>query len=654
MSIFRNFLSHMRGSSWGRVRTSLKKAWHYAWPYLTGLAVVLILAAVWFGPSAKAVYREALAAKDDMERAKTYVVNQDFTEGQAKLTSGRQHLENAQSKLARLRTLRSFPIAGANVKAIDELLAAGIATTAGIQRLSTWAETVVKPFKTGKSFSLSTLKPEQKRSILKAIFQAQPDLQAAKASLDLALSHLDTIPEKGLLPQVANAIAPFREQLPALQDGITQAIPASTIIPPILGYPTQQNYLFLLQNNTELRPTGGFIGTYGVIKVKDGEIASFSTDNVYNLDNRVKSLNVKPPAPLTKYNHVSKWFLRDSNWSPDFPTAAQEALSFYRREGGTERSLNGVIAIDPTFFQQLLTLTGPITVGKKEFNAENLVDELQLITGYAYDGKNNVDTTQRKEIIGILGQRLIEQVLKLPKEKYGKAWTIFQKGVTEKHLLFWVADRTHQQTLESLHWAGAVQVPQGDSLMVVDANVGSLKSDPFVKRTITYNVQRDDDGLIANLTVRYENTGKLTWKTTRYRTYTRILVPRGSTLLTSTGAMVQSIGECNVKRDGTVEVGEEAGHTTFAAFTCTELGTSHELTVRYRLGGSPSALYDQGAYKLLVQKQPGTLDHTLNVTLDFGRHLGYDGVLPQTAKVQGNKFTDGTTLQTDKEYALTF
>jgi hypothetical protein len=650
MNIFHNFLSHMRGTRWDRLRHYLKRGWHYAWPYLTGVFAILLILAGWFGPSAKTVYREALAAKADMEKAKTFVVSQDFTEGQQKLTSGRQHLELAQEKMKKLRVLRALPIAGANIKAIDELLAAGLATTSGIQRLSTWAETVVKPFKTGKSFSLSTLKPEQKRSILKAIYQAQPDLQAAKSSLDLAVSHLDAIPEKGLLSPIAAAVAPFREQLPALQNGITQAIPASTIIPPLLGYPEQQNYLFLLQNNTELRPTGGFIGTYGVIKVKDGEIASFTTDNVYNLDDRAKFLNVKPPLPLTKYSRVNRWLFRDSNWSPDFPTAAQEALSFYRREGGPERSLNGVIAIDPTFFQQLLTLTGPITVGKKEFNASNLVDELQLITGYAYDGKKNIDTTQRKEIIGVLGQSLIEKVLKLPKEKYGKAWTIFQQGVTEKHLLFWVADQTHQQTLEQLKWAGAVQVPQGDSLMVVDANLASLKSDPFVQRTITYNLQRDNDGLIANLTVHYENTGKLTWKTTRYRTYTRVLVPLGSTLISSKGAMV----DCNVKRDGTVDVGEEAGHTTFAAFTCTELGASHDLVLKYRLGGSPNALFDQGEYNLLVQKQPGTLEHKLNLSIDLGRDLSYDGALPTGAKLSGKKFSDSTSLLTDQSFRLTF
>ncbi len=650
MNALHNLLDRLRNPQWARVRSTLRKIWRYAWPVLAGLVLVLAIGAAWFGPSARTVYKEALAAKTDLEEAQTMIVSQEFTEGQKALVTGRAHLVTAQEKMQRLNVLRKFPVAGANVRAINELLSAGIAMTAGVERLSTWAETVVKPFKTGKSFSLSTLKPEQKRSILEAIYKAQPDLQAAKASLDLALTHIDAIPKSGLLGPVANAIQPFQEKLPGLRDGIEQAIPASRIIPPILGYPDQQNYLFLLQNNTELRPTGGFIGTYGILKARDGEIASFTTDNVYNLDDRAKGLNIKPPTPLTKYMRVNRWLFRDSNWSPDFPTAAQEALNFYRREGGPERNLDGVIAVDPTFFSRLLTLTGPITIGKTEFRSDNLVEELQYITGYAYDGKVNVDTTQRKNIIGVLGQQLIERMLKLPKEKYGKAWTIFQESVQQKHLLIWLANGDRQAIVKSLGWAGAVEVPQGDSLMVIDANLASLKSDPAVSRTLTYKVTRDGGDLIANLVIKYQHTGKLTWKTTRYRTYTRVYVPRGSTLISSSGAMT----ECNVKKDGTVESFEELGHTVFAAFTCTEVGATKELTLTYRLNGSPVALLDQGRYKLLIQKQPGTIAHALQLTVDVDREIGDTPILPEGAHVQGERLQDEATLEVDREYEVTF
>ena len=519
--MMRNFLKH---TLWQQMGKQLKRMWPYTWPVLVGAAALILIVGAVFGPRVKTVYQEALAGKADLTKAQDFVVAQEFTEAFALLTSGRQHLTTAQDQLHRLGFFRSLPWVKTQVQAADELLAAGIATTSGVERLSTWAERVVKPFKTGKSFSLGSLKPEQKRAILKAIYEAQPDLQAAKASIDLAVTHLHAIPKNGLAGKLNAAVQPFRDTLPGLQEGIGQAIPASKVIPPLLGYPSPQNYLFLLQNNAELRPTGGFIGTYGIVKVVDSNISSFTTDNVYNLDDQAKALRITPPAALTQYNKVNRWLFRDSNWSPDFPTAAQEALSFYRLEGGRERNLNGVIAVDPTFFASLLKVTGPITIKKKEFRADNLVEELQYITGveYTYQG---LSTAERKQIIGTLGQALIEKMLTLPKEKYGKAWTAFQENLKAKHVLVWVADTNRQRTLADLGWSGAVQTPQGDTFMVVDANLASLKSDPAVQRTHSYTIKKAGDDLVAELTIRYEHTGKLNWKTTRYRTYTRVLVP---------------------------------------------------------------------------------------------------------------------------------
>ncbi len=642
MTMMRNFLRH---SAWQRIARVVRRAWPYTWPALAGVAGILLVLAGLFGPRVKTIYREALAGKADLTKAQDFVVAQEFTEAFALLQSGRTHLQAAQDQVQRLGFLRSVPWVKTQIHAADELLAAGIATTSGVERLSTWAERVVKPFKTGKSFSLASLKPEQKRAILKAIYEAQPDLQAASASIDLAVTHLNAIPTTGLTAKLDAAVQPFRDALPALQEGIAQAIPASKVIPPLLGYPTPQNYLFLLQNNAELRPTGGFIGTYGIVKVVDSNISSFTTDNVYNLDDQAKDLRVTPPAPLTRYNKVNRWLFRDSNWSPDFPTAAQEALSFYRREGGSERNLNGVIAVDPNFFASLLEVTGPITIKKKEFRADNLVEELQYITGveYTYQG---LSTAERKQIIGTLGQALIEKMLKLPKEKYGKAWTAFQENLKAKHLLVWVADTNRQNVLADLGWSGVVQAPQGDTLMVVDANLASLKSDPAVNRTHTYTVRKDGDDLIADLTIRYEHTGKLNWKTTRYRTYTRVLVPKGSTLVSSSGAMV----DCNVKREGTVTTAETLGLTEFAAFTCTEVGASHELKLSYKLGGGVGVLWDQGDYKLLVQKQPGTAAHAFKLNVQLGDDLLLlDG---DAAKIQGQALVANVPLATDLTFSV--
>ena len=80
-------------------------------------------------------------------------------------------------------------------------------------------------------------------------------------------------------------------------------------------------FMILLQNNHELRPGGGFLGQYAVIKIKNAEIISAVVEDAKLLDQRIKDADIKvtPPWPLTRYAQIKRWMLRDSNFSPGFP-----------------------------------------------------------------------------------------------------------------------------------------------------------------------------------------------------------------------------------------------------------------------------------------------------------------------------------------------
>ena len=47
------------------------------------------------------------------------------------------------------------------------------------------------------------------------------------------------------------------------------------IIPEVAGFNGEKTYLFLFQNNLELRPSGGYIGNFGIIKIENGNPISF-------------------------------------------------------------------------------------------------------------------------------------------------------------------------------------------------------------------------------------------------------------------------------------------------------------------------------------------------------------------------------------------
>lgn len=627
-----------------------KKKSRWKKPVRISALVVLILIVIMgaltliYKKPAQKVYSECIAGKDLFLRAQDELLSQDFSAAQLTLVDALTHFTAASNEFHKFKWLQFIPWVGTQIKAVDNLLLAGISTGDSIKQVAFTASTIVEPITKHDDISLSELSPEETHQLLENLYNAKPTLENAKQSIDKAVSYVDDIPDKGLIKNIKEAAAPLKDNVPQLQSGLEQAISASQIIPAVVGYPEQKKYLFLLQNNSEMRPSGGFIGTYGILKIKDGDITSFVTDNIYNLDQPSDGwLNVEPPWPLTRYNDTHKWFLRDSNWSPDFPTSAQKALWFYEQERGPEKNFDGVVAVTPTFIQSLIVLTGDIKVNGLTFTSDNFIDTLQyqVDQGYLRQGISDAD---RKEIIGVLSAKILDDVLSLPKSSWPDLWKVIQKNIEQKQLLVYVNDEYTQNLILKENWGGQIKGVDHDYLSVVDANLASLKTDPHVKRSITYQVRQDGDNLIADLYITYKNDTSLSWSTTRYRTYVRAYVPHGSNLLTFDGAMI----DCKIEDKGSVETTEEMDKTAFGTFVCTEPGEERTLHLKYALPSRVSNQADAGSYSLLVQKQAGTASLALTYNFDLNKSISTITGLDTTNIQSNNKLLFTTDLSSDR------
>jgi len=599
---------------------------------------------------AQNIYAQGLAGKDSFLKAQDQLVNQQFEDAKESLEKAVSHFEIAQDEIKKLRWLKIVPWLDNQLAAVDNLLVAGINTGQSLQKMNNLTIKIITSFQKEEDISLANLSREETRQLLENIYLAKPVLEESKTSIDKAVEHINKIPQKGLLKNIKEATEPLKEKVPQLQKGIDQAISASQIIPFIAGYPDQKTYLFLLQNNTEMRPTGGFIGTYGILKVQDGDIKYFKTDNSYNLDKAAEGwLNVEPPWPLTRYNKVFKWFLRDSNWSPDFPTSAQKAEWFYHQEKGLEKNIDGVIAVTPTFIQSLLALTGEITVNGLTFNQDNLVDTLQyqVEQGFLRQG---LAESERKEIIGVLSKKLLDNILALPTSNWPDLWQIFTQNVAQKHILIYIEDNNTQNFILKENWGGAIKDVNHDYLAIIDANLASLKSDPGVERTIEYTIQQDNNNFIADLKITYKNKGSITWKTTRYRTYTRVYVPYGSKLLKSEGAMV----DCKLTEEGSVDTTEELNKTVFGTFICIEPDEEKSLFFKYKLPDNITTLFKRGSYHLLWQKQPGTANYPFSINIKLNKKMQSIQSIDKVSVNSNNEISIAADLSLDREITVNY
>lgn len=407
----------------------------------------------------------------------------------------------------------------------------------------------------------------------------------------------------------------------------------------------ERRYLVLLQNNLELRPGGGFLGQYAVVKIKNGQVTSHVFEDANLLDQRIVA-DVASPAPLRAIMQIKRWKFRDSNFSPDFPTNAEKAKYFYRLAGGNS-AFDGVFAVNADVLSHVLKLTGPVTIPgyNKTFTSENAVLDLEEMVERAYLGDDvPAELKQnRKAVMKRMTEILIERLTSL--NNIPKIAELGLDELRNKNVMLSFTESSLQEAVASVHWDGAVTRDwDGDYLMVVDANLGALKSDYYIKRRYEYTVdftgRSDIDTGNANyrvasgagesggrpratLRVYYNHTAPAgNWRTSDYHSWTRVYAPQGSTL----NSWLYT---------GTPQTATEFNKTVFGHKVDALIGRELITTIVYDL---PATITPE-SYHLLVQKQSGvgTVPFTVRVIMPDGKKLEYAADLVKDVKVEFKK-----------------
>lgn len=615
---------------------------------IIGLFILLILGSIYPGYDA---YKYAMQGKQSLLDAEKAVKDQNFAQATTSLKKSNDNFRRAKNDLYFLVWLKIIPYVGIQYSAADHLVKAAYNITSGLHETTLSIENIIKPLQSENVKSVKGVSENQKTEIIKNIYDSSPNFKESSSKIKMAEIEINRMPTFLTLKKITDAKKQVNQYLPQINDIMEQVAQGSKLLPEALGYPNEQTYLFLLENNSELRPGGGFIGTYGIIKIKGGELTKLKTDNIYNLDYPA-NIQVTPPWQILKYidPKLKSWYFRDSNWSPDFPANAQKAIWFYQQEGGEEKNIDGVVAITPTFIEYLLEVVGPIKARDEVFNAENITEKVQQITTGAYEGRVVIlEQKTRKGIIGDLSKSLLGKIFLLKKDKWPQMLKAIQKGFADKQALVYFNDKNKEKMLEKNDFAGSVDqnTKNSDYLMVVDSNMASLKTDPFMKRTIDYTI--DPNGQ-AKAAIKYVNNAIPALLTTRYRSWTRIYVPKGSEF--------QSV-ENNEKgldlynSDQNYEITEDLNKSVFGTFINIETQETKTIIFNYTL---PKYVQDQikkGEYKITIQKQAGVVNQ--NLIINYNSPNQIKSITPQDlGKIENNKAIFNTKLQSDKEFTIKY
>ena len=606
---------------------------------------------------ASSAYYNAMQGKSDLLLAQKALQEMKISGAIKAITSAEEDFKRSQESLSKLKWIMLIPFASTQYRASDRLLTAGIQISSTLKETLEVVEIITAPIEFKDVKQIGGITPEQKEELLKNLYQSTPTLESAQSKLELAEIEIKKMPSFGVAKEIKEAKEQVSSYMPQAKQYLEKAVILSRLLPKFAGYPNEQSYMLLFQNNTELRPSGGFLGSFGILNVKSGEISDLKTDDTYNVDNPAET-NLDPPWQLPKLVHpaLDTWYLRDANWSPDFPTAAQNIEWIYHHEGG-EGDFDGIIAITSTFLEYLLEITGPVSVAgfPKEFNSENVTELIQYHVGKRF-AELGLEEEFRKDLLGELATEIVGKLYSLPQEKIIPLLQTLSSTLEEKHFLLYSHDEETQKFIEKENWGGKIEETSiEDYFASIDANMASLKTDAFVKRKINYNIDlnNEDRAKVKVILTHINNAPGFSWKTTRYRTWNRIYVPLGSELITIDGN--EKGAQFYKERGMTYEIIDELDKTSIGTFTSIEPKEERDLIYEYYLPEKLSKSLKNDSYKLKIQKQPGTINPELTINVNTSNTIkSFTSEEIGTLLENNKKVEYKTDLLTDLEFTINY
>lgn len=421
----------------------------------------------------------------------------------------------------------------------------------------------------------------------------------------------------------------------------------------LLAYDQPQNYLILSQNNDELRPSGGYISTFGWLQLQNARIMS------YGYSATSVTSPQPPPNDIAGEIRQPSWWFKSANplitawsgsWYADFEQTAKLTTWYYDQGNNPLSPVNTVIGVDITGFQYLLGAIGNVTIPEysETINASNFRQVLYRLRTESLN----------KEFLAQAYRQIMVQWQQITRDRGIELLSAMLRGIQEKHILIYSNDPAINEALSLLNWNGTQKPGTGDYLMIADANLGN-KSNSSVTRTLRYNVAiQPDKSLNSHLILDYTYDAQLAANDPAvapqhygnqkdYYNLLQVFTPVGTAVTRADGL------QAALSVDSTTV----SGLTVLATGVVVPFASSLTLTFDYN---SPDKIGKRDAYsiyRLVAQKQPGTQNDSLSVqvTLPPGATLVNASPIPVASYTLDTTILEfRMTLSLDREIVIIY
>jgi Protein of unknown function (DUF4012) len=503
-----------------------------------------------------------------------------------------------------LHTLEGLPAVGELARsrhtAVDEISAMGVAISDAGLELAALDQQIIKPTSPGGQGGVS---------LLTVIDQTQKSLVKVRADIELAVKAAAQV-DVQLLPTSQQAsFSSARGTLSAALVSIDAFQALVPVITEVLGGNGARTYLIEQVNPTELRPGGGFIGTYSVVRADQGTLKLITSGTATQISEPRADVGhagyVLPPGPLREFVPYTSWSFIDSNFFPDFPSNAQAGEMFAQPKLSSH--IDAVIAMDYYTVAKILGVTGPVAVPGfgVTLDANNFVSEVVQL-----DVNNS---PAHKLVLNAVAGPLMTRVSTLPPSSWPALLSALNDMATQRHLQVYFNNDTVQKAINQFGWSGVLN-PAGapDYMIEVEANLGGTKANYFVTRHFTVDLSRSGNTLHHQVTIDLTDNMPFSYRPGEYYSaYLRLYVSGNAS---STNDNLRPAKYPNPPPptgtkmiDGWVPLFHGYGHSARAVFSY----------------DTPWTANGRGEGQIYWQKEPGTTNDAVTVNWNDGSGHSY-------------------------------
>lgn len=508
------------------------------------------------------------------------------------------------------------------------------------------------------------------------LLEASRHLGLAVFRLEIAQNYLDKVKPEYLPQEKQNEVQEIKKTVPQLKESVNYFLGHLDTLMEILGHYQPKKYIIFFANPHEMRPVGGFLGTYGLFDVNEGRIENLKIQSPYIVSGQLKE-KYQAPEPLRLIQ--PKFNFHDANWFFDFPRSAKKISLLHEKAGYP--TADGIIIVSANMMPEILKITGPVSMPEyqTEIRADNFFDATQKEVEIEYDKKLN----EPKRFIADLFPKILERAFSLDKKDQSQLLRIFLKELFEKNIVIYFQNEKLEKMVLDWGFGGEVKETQGDYLAVVETNIGGGKTDHVIDHKILHQAEIQPDGrIIETLTIEKNHQGDLKdfWTSIKSMNFMRIYVPLGSKLISAEGFDAQffnpdillayeegslpdpDLEEVEKKQQihepSKTRIYQEGSKTVFGNWSGLEVGQKKTIVLRYelpfkiKLKGEPLL----ASYNLFVQKQSGALPFSFLSELYFPQDFSllWKYARENNLDVKENKIRYETKLNTDRGYGAVF